>query len=105
MADNDYLGEHVAPSGKVDEHGVDPVTTDPILNDPEDATIVTEHAKAVVDHNREVLKKEAEDMDETDGPADTVTGEPEGTTAHDHVFSNDPWKRTFPPGPADPSKL
>jgi hypothetical protein len=67
--------------------------------------VVTEHDKAVIDHAREVIAKEYEDDPDTDGPADTATGEPEGTTLHDHMFSPDPFKRAFPPGPTDPTKL
>lgn len=104
MADNDYLGENARePSGEVNEHGIDEATTNVVVNEG-DATAVTEHDLAVVDYARKVLKEEAEGMEETDGPADTFTGS-SSDDPHDHVFSNDPYKKAFPPGPADPSKL
>lgn len=58
----------------------------------------------IVDKNREVLKEEAKNMEGTNGPADNVTGDASESPA-DHIFSNDPYKKAFPPGPDDPSKL
>jgi hypothetical protein len=103
MAEQDYLGEHVAPSGEVDEHGVDPVTTDPVISPEGSATVVTEHDKAVIDHAREVVAKEYEDNPDTDGPADTYDGS-QSDKLEDHQFSADPFKRAFPPVPHDPTK-
>jgi hypothetical protein len=103
MAEQDYLGEHVAPSGEVNEHGVDPVTTDPVISPEGSATVVTEHNKAQIDHAREVVAKEFEDDPDTDGPADNYSGS-QSDELHDHQFSPDPFKRAFPPVPSDPTK-
>ncbi|MBM4570264.1 hypothetical protein GS534_24125 [Rhodococcus hoagii] len=65
--------------------------------------VVTEHDKAVVDHSREVLKKEAEKSDITNGPADNLTGDASQSPV-DHITSPDLYKKAFPPGPDDPTK-
>jgi hypothetical protein len=90
-------------SEHVNEHGVDPQSTANVVN-PGEATAVTDENLEQVAHAREVLKKEAESSDVTDGPADNFTGDASDDAA-DHIFSNDPYKKAFPPGPDDPSKL
>lgn len=65
--------------------------------------VVTDHAQEVVKHAREVLKEEAKKSDITDGPADNLTGDA-SKSPEDHVFSADPYKKAFPPGPDDPTK-
>lgn len=62
-----------------------------------------EHAQKVIDQNREVLKKEAEGVDELAGPADNLTGDA-SEKPEDHITSYDVYKKAFPPGPDDPSK-
>lgn len=65
---------------------------------------VADHAQALVDHAREVLKEECKHRDDTDGPADNRTGS-QSDSLKDHVLSMDPFKKAIPPGPDDPSKL
>ncbi len=58
----------------------------------------------IVEYQLDVLRKEAEKRDDTDGPADNVSGDQSEKFA-DHVKSMDPFKKAFPPGPDDITKL
>lgn len=88
------------------EHeGVQPKSAVPAKPESETVSgiVVTDHDKEVVKHAREVLKKEAEKSDVTDGPADNLTGDASDSPV-DHIVSPDPYKKAFPPGPDDPTK-
>lgn len=95
-----------ADSGKkLTDIGTDPDTTNLEVTEPGAGTVVTQHHLDVVEEAKRVLSEEAEYMDETDGPGDSASLDNSDDPAHDHVFSPDPFKKAFPPGPDDPTKL
>jgi hypothetical protein len=81
-----------------------PAAADKKAAAPADEAVVSDHNQELVDAARKVLKEEAEKTEGTDGPADNFSGDASESPV-DHVFSNDPYKKAFPPGPDDPSKL
>ena len=63
-----------------------------------------DHVADQIDADWENLRKGSENLDFTEGPGDHWTGDA-SEHASEHMFSRDPFKRAFPPGPDDPRKL
>lgn len=75
-----------------------------VVSSEDSATIIQQHHLDEVKLNLDRIKEETEGMDETDGPADNLNGDASEDPA-DHFLSPDPFKKAFPPGPDDISKL